>query len=215
MKIKAVFFDLDGTLVNTLADLTNAMNFALEKFGQKQLSQEECRVAIGKGAHAFVSGALPPDRQDLHDDVLGAMWQSYHDSNFAHSRIYEGMVETLDGLRQRGVGLAVVTNKDQAFAEKMLEQFFGAEAFDYIVGVAPDGIVKPDPTSTLKALGSMGILAQECLFIGDSDVDIKTAGAAGIRSVGVSWGFRSKGELEAAGADIIIDNPREILDLLS
>ena len=214
MAIKAVFFDLDGTLVDTLDDLTNAINTALTQFDQPKLSREESRLLIGNGGHAFVSGALPPDRQDLHDDVLGAMWKSYRDNNFANSRIYDGMTETIEGLRQRGVGVAVVTNKDQAFAEKMLEQFFGGEFFDYIAGIGADGIVKPDPASTLKALDSMGILPQECLFVGDSDVDINTARAAGIRSVGVSWGFRGRIELEAANADIVIDSPGEILDLL-
>lgn len=211
MVIKAVLFDLDGTLIDTLSDLTNAINFGLDKFGQSQLSPEQCRRLIGNGGHAFVSGALADDRQDLHDDVLGAMWKSYRDSNFACSRIYDGIEEMIDTLRQRGVKLAVVTNKDQAFAEKMITQFFG-EIFDCISGVRSDGVVKPDPGSTLYALDSMGVVAGECLFVGDSDVDIITAKAAGIRSVGTAWGFRSRGELKTAGADYIIDSPAELLD---
>jgi phosphoglycolate phosphatase len=213
MKYKAIIFDLDGTLVDTLADLADAMNAALKQYELPTHRADAVRFMIGNGVHVFAKKALPPDKQDLKYDILNAMRQHYSENCCKSTVVYEGMDETVRILRDQGVRLAVVTNKDQALAEKVAGHFFPSGTFAQIMGVTSDDVIKPDPTSTLFVVNALGLSPDDFLFIGDSDVDIQTAKNAGIRSVGAAWGFRGRDELKAAQADIIIDSPREILDL--
>jgi phosphoglycolate phosphatase len=215
MVCKAILFDLDGTLVDTLADLANAMNFGLQRFGQPTHSVEACRQMIGSGVKKFAQRALAEDAQNLRDEVLSAMRARYHDKCIEHSRLYDGIFETVEKLREKGLRLAVVTNKDQAEAERIVEHFFGADTFEWVVGVAGNMPVKPDTTGTMKIVESMGLSCEDFLFVGDAEVDVRTAASAHIRSVGASWGFRGRDELVEAKADIIIDSPAEILDLVA
>lgn len=215
MGAKAIIFDLDGTLADTAADLANAMNFALEKFGQQTHSVEACKQMIGDGLKMFAQRALRKDRQDLRDDVLGAMKGRYRDKCFECSRLYDGVFEVVNKLRAGGIRLAVLTNKDQEDAERIVEHFFGTETFEYVVGVVGGRGVKPDIGGAMQIVESMGLECEDFLLVGDSTVDIETGAAAGIRSVGVSWGFRRRDELAEAGAEIIIDRPAEILGLVA
>lgn len=212
MGYKAIIFDLDGTLVDTLADLAGAMNFALEKLDQPTHPKEACRIMIGNGVKTFAQRALGPDKQDLRDELLDIMKNRYSDKCFDKSYLYDGVYDSVKKLRQKGTRLAVVTNKDQADAERVVSHFFG-DSFEYVVGITGDNALKPDPAGTLKIVKSMGLGCNNFLFVGDSDVDILTARAAKIRSVGVTWGFRGRNELAKTGADIIIDRPEEILGL--
>ncbi|MHC5061748.1 MAG: HAD family hydrolase [Planctomycetota bacterium] len=215
MAIKAIIFDLDGTLVDTAADLSNAMNFALAKFGQGVHSVEACKQMIGSGLKVFAEKALGAENQDLRDEVLLAMKERYHDKCFEYSRLYEGISDVVDNLRAGGVRLAVLTNKDQRDAERIIEHFFGTEAFEYVVGAVQNRGLKPDIGGTIEIIESMGLGREEFMLIGDSTQDIQTAAAAGIRSVGVTWGFRSREDLAEAGADIIIERAEEILELIA
>jgi len=211
---KAIIFDLDGTLVDTLQDLANAMNFALADFAQPGHSVEACKTMIGNGVKTFVKRALAKDKQSLCDDVLAVMKTRYRDKCFEYSYLYDGILDTVKKLRQTGIRLAVITNKDQADAKRIVEHFFSQNTFEHIVGVVEQAAVKPDSAATLRAVESMGLGCGDFLFVGDSAVDIRTAAAAQIRSVGVTWGFRGRDELAEAKADMIIDHPAEILDLL-
>ena len=215
MSCKAIIFDLDGTLVNTLADLGNAMNYALESVGEPVHSLESCRMMIGNGVKTFAKRALSGDKQHLRDKVLGIMNARYRDNCFENSNLYDGMAEVVSELSNRGIFLAVITNKDQDAAEKIVEHFFGKGTFEHIIGVRGEDTVKPDPAATENIVKLTGVERKDFLFVGDSDVDIKTAGAVGICSVGAAWGFRSRAELASAGADIVIDKPGEILDLVA
>jgi len=212
---KAIIFDLDGTLVDTAADLAGAMNYALKKFGQPTHSVKECKQMIGDGLKMFAQRALGKDRQDLRDDVLGAMKGRYRDRCLECSRLYDGVYEVVNKLRADGIRLAVLTNKDQEDAERVVEHFFGADTFEYVVGVVGGSGVKPDIGGTMKIVESMGRGYEDFLIVGDSAVDIETGAVAGIRSVGVSWGYRRRDELAEAGAEIIIDRPAEILGLVA
>ena len=215
MAAKAIIFDLDGTLVDTAADLANAMNFALAKLGRGEHSIEACTRMIGDGVKMFAERALGVDNQDLRNEVVLAMKERYREKCFECSRIYDGIFDVVDKLRAGGVRLAVLTNKDQEDAERIVEHFFGAEAFEYVVGAAGNRGLKPDIGGTMRIVESMGLGCEDFLLIGDGRQDIQTGAAAGIRSVGVSWGFRSREELAEAGADIIIDRPAEILGLVA
>jgi phosphoglycolate phosphatase len=210
-----MIFDLDGTLVDTLQDLTTAMNVALAACSLPTRSAEECRMMIGNALPMFARRAVGPDNEQLSKAVADTMRTYYCDNCLGKSRLYDGLAEVIDRLRRKRVRLAVLTNKDQDVARKIVEHFFGAGVFEYVVGTVGEARIKPDPGAALSILARMNLSTDEVLFVGDSDVDMQTAAAAGIRSVGVTWGFRGRDELAAARADIIIDSPAEILDLLA
>jgi len=212
---RAIIFDLDGTLVDTLQDLTTAMNVALQEFHLPQCSAEECRLMIGNALPMFARRAVGPENQHLADRVAASMRDYYIDNCLTETRVYEGLKGVIDEMRHRHIYLAVLTNKDQHVATKIVEFYFGKGTFDPIVGAAKGRLNKPNPQSTLEIINAMRASPDQILFIGDSDVDIETARAAGVCSVGAAWGFRGRYELAVAHADIIIDSPAEILDLLA
>jgi phosphoglycolate phosphatase len=210
---KAVIFDLDGTLVDTLADLSNSMNFALESLGQPQQSLGASQRMIGNGVGTFAKRALSAGKQDLADELALRMRRHYFDNCLLQSRLYDGVAEMVAKLRKNGARLAIVTNKPQNAAERIVEHFWLGPTFEYVVGEDGNTPVKPDITGTMKVVRSMALQCSDFLFVGDSKVDIETAKEANIRSVGVSWGFCGKNELAAARAHVIIDRPDELLNL--
>jgi phosphoglycolate phosphatase len=212
---KAMIFDLDGTLVDTLHDLTVAMNVALREFSLPERTAQECRMMIGNALPMFSRRAVGPENQHLAESVADRMRRYYVDNCVNETRVYNGLAGVIENLRQRVIRLAVLTNKDQDVAKKITDFYFGQGVFEPIVGSIKGRPNKPNPQSTLETVAEMKVTPAEVLFIGDSDVDIETARAAGIRSVGAAWGFRGRNELAAANADIIIDSPCEILDLLA
>lgn len=215
MGYKAVIFDLDGTLVNTLSDLSHSMNFGLSKLNLPGRTEEECREMIGNGVRIFAQKALPEGRQDMLDDLLSIMRAHYAMHCCDNSRAYDGISDVLRELKTRAILLAVITNKPDDMAVRVVEHYFGKCTFSCILGIREGRATKPDPSGTIEILDKLDIKTNECLFVGDSDVDIQTAKAAGIRAVGVSWGFRDVETLCQAGADVIIDKPEEILELIS
>lgn len=215
MDCKAVIFDLDGTLVDTLEDLADAINFGLTKFGLAAQPVESCRKMIGDGVGTFVERALPPDKQDLADKVLAVMTNRYRKNYLNHTRLYDGIYETIEKLRKKAVRLAVLTNKNQDMAERVIDHFFGPGIFEIVLG-SSDGLpVKPSPQVTAKLLQSMKLSGQEVILVGDSGADMDTAAAAGLRSVGVAWGFRGRAELVQHNAGVVIDKPDELLNFLA
>ncbi|HPD47928.1 MAG TPA: HAD family hydrolase [Anaerohalosphaeraceae bacterium] len=213
MTIKAMIFDLDGTLLDTLADLTRSMNVALTSVGLPPRTAEECRLMIGNALPAFSRRAVGPDNQHLAQAVAARMRDEYRANCTNETAIYEGLAPALDELKKRGIRLAVLTNKDQDVARQIVEHYFGTDTFDPIAGTKPDTPIKPDPTSTLAILKQWNLPPAEVLFVGDSDTDVQTAHNANLRAVGVSWGFRGRQHLEAANADTVIDHPQELLAL--
>ena len=214
MAIQGIIFDLDGTLVDTLADLTDSMNAALMQLGRPGRSSEECREMIGYGLRKFAEYALGPEHAELTDELVGRMAAYYLDHCLLKTTAYDGMNETIETLSRQGIRLAVLTNKNQRPSEIICRHYFGADTFDPIVGAIEGRKTKPDPTTTLDILSQWNLGADDVLFVGDSETDIQTALNAGIRSIGCVWGFRGRDQLNAAGADILIDHPRQILDYL-
>ena len=215
MACEAVIFDLDGTLVDTLEDLSAAMNYGLATLGEPEHTTEESRRMIGNGVRTFVRRALAVDKQHLQDELLIRMKKRYSSICLEQTRIYDGMDTVVEKLLAMGLRLAVMTNKEHNDAVRIVEHFFGKDTFKYIYGIAENIAVKPDPAATMKIIEKMGIALKNFIFVGDSDVDIQTARAVNIRSVGVTWGFRSREELINAGADLIIDKPAEILEIIA
>lgn len=209
---KGIIFDLDGTLVDTLDDLTDSMNAVLTQLGQPVRSPDECRTMIGHGLHTFAARALGPQQAHLTDTLVARMVDYYQGHCLLKTVSYSGIDEVLQVLLQRGIRLAVLTNKNQRVAEMICRHYFDPGVFDPVIGAAEGRKVKPDPQTTLDILKQWDLSPDEVLFVGDSEPDIHTAIAAGVRSVGCEWGFRSKDQLLEAGAVIIIQHPNQILE---
>jgi len=215
MKHKAVFFDLDGTLVDTLDDLTNAMNFALNLLDQPSINREECREMIGKGLAVFAYKALPENAKHLQQQLINEMKKRYLTTCFEETTIYPGVLEFVDQCRQKGLKLAVISNKEHTLTHKIVHHYFGPERFQCVLGQKEGLKIKPDPAPVYWVMNQLGIdNPKDVLYIGDSDVDAQTALNAGVDFVGVSWGFRSVEQLKAAGAQIILHQAAEILEIL-
>lgn len=215
MKHKAVFFDLDGTLVDTLDDLTNAMNFALNLLGQPSINREECREMIGKGLAVFAYKALPDIAKHLQQQLIAEMKKRYLTTCFQETTIYPGVLEFVDQCRQKGLKLAVISNKEHTLTQKIVRHYFGPERFECVLGQKENMKIKPDPAPIYWVMNELGIdNPKDVLYIGDSDVDAQTALNAGVDFVGVSWGFRSVEQLKEAGAKIILHQAADILEIL-
>ena len=214
--IKAVIFDLDGTLVDTILDLQTAINCMLIRLGYKTKTKTDVLNAINKGSRELVRKCLPKEVQDV-EFILESALEVYKDE---YSRCYldksiafVGVSELLVALRAKGIKLGVVTNKPEKFAKDMISSLFEEKTFYSVIGQGAFP-VKPNPTSTLLMLKGMGVKPSECLFVGDSDVDMITATNVGARSVGVSWGYRNASLLTDAGANYIIHNPKSLVDII-
>ena len=212
--LKLIIFDLDGTLIDTVADLGDAVNFALAQYGFPERSYQEVMRFVGNGTLKLIERALPAGRQ--HDGALvEKVHQSFTSRYSEHyadkSRVYGGIHEVIRSLKGQGLKLAVLSNKPDKFTKSLIEMFFPG-AFDVVLGSGENTPRKPDPTGEFGIINGFGLTPDEVLHVGDSDTDVKTAHNAGVRCIGCTWGFRPRETLEAAGADFIVDKPSEILN---
>lgn len=217
MTNQAVIFDLDGTLLDTLADLADAANRVLAANGYPKHPEQDYRWFVGDGSALLITRALPPDHRDAENvrACLERLLADYNQHWDCKTAPYPGIMELLETLQARQLKLAVVTNKPHRFTGKMIAHYFPKTSFDPIFGQREGIPKKPDPTQALAAAQQMQVAPQNCLFVGDSAVDIETARRAGMQAIGASWGFRPKSELIDAGADHIIDHPMDVLTLLA
>lgn len=210
-----VIFDLDGTLLNTIGDLSSAMNAALREFGYPERTQAECQSFVGNGIYKLVERSLP--KQGATQEEVLKVKQVFDTYYEAHSRVqtkpYEGIVELLKILQQQNIRCGVVTNKTHLFACQLVTHYFG-DLVDLVFGQRPQIPAKPHPHSVQEMIAYFNVAPDKCLYIGDSDVDIQTAKAANLTSVGVCWGFRSRAVLEKAGADYIVEDAHALLKLI-
>lgn len=214
--IKLAIFDLDGTLLDTIDDLAAACDATLRARGLPRHSREAYRRMVGNGIRRLVERSLPENMRD--DQTIESARQQfveyYTDHIDIHTRPYDGIAEVIDALAARGTKLAVVSNKFQSGTEKLVRRYFPHTEFVAVVGQR-DGIpLKPDPHSDLEIMKMAGVSASECIHIGDSAVDIATAKAAGIRSAGVTWGFRPREEIVGSGADFVADTTQDLLTII-
>lgn len=216
LKYKAVVFDMDGTLLDTLADLADAMNRVLAQRGFPPHPVDAYRHYVGSGASQLVARALPADRQDepLRAQCLQAFLREYEAGWKIKTRLYDGIPELLDALAARNIPMAVLTNKPQAFAELCMREFMSGWRFAMTLGQMPGVAVKPDPAGPLQVIRQLGVLPEEILYVGDTDVDMFTAVNAGMYPIGVLWGFRTEKELLAAGAAAILRHPMDLMRFL-
>lgn len=240
--IKAAFFDLDGTLVNSIGGLMASMNLVMDKFGYDKINEKQTKQYVGNGYQKFVERSLKATSDRLYkkaekaerkdpdlamelelqaDDVL----QSYEEACEEYLKVfdihfmdnsdpYHGMTETLDKLKSEGIKLACITNKPKDATYKTLNKAFGDGYFDYVV--CDDGIIprKPDPAGCRMAMDALGVTSEEVIYLGDTATDMKTAVNAGFKSVGCLYGFRDEKELKENGAVYLISEPKELLDII-
>lgn len=213
MAYKAVVFDLDGTLLNTLEDLRDAMNRVLEDKGFPTHSTDVFRYFVGNGAAMVVERALPPEKRDgaLKKDCLAAFLKEYNKNWNIKTRPYKGIWEMLDGLEIKQIVMAVLTNKPQRFAERCIQEFFPHWQFKVVIGQREGFPLKPDPSGAKEISQRLDIPFNEFLYLGDSNTDMKTAVRAHMFPVGALWGFRPEKELRDAGAVEVISRPMELL----
>jgi phosphoglycolate phosphatase len=212
--IRAVLFDLDGTLANTLADLANATNWALAQLGCPTHPVESYRYKVGDGARELCARALTANRQNLVDEVLPLMRQHYNQHSFDLTTLYDGIPELIAALAKRRYQLAVLSNKPDDFTKRMIAHYFKPSPFAVVRGQLPNVPLKPDPTAALRIAQELGVPPAHWLYLGDTNTDMRTARAAGMYPVGVLWGFRDRDELIESGAKHIIAKPEEVLKLL-
>lgn len=215
-RTELVVFDLDGTLLDTIGDLAVACNACLALRGLPQHSYERYCHFVGNGIMRLVERALPePLRTPENVALMRADFVKYYTEHIdAHTKPYAGIPELLAELSRRGIGLAVASNKFQAGTEKLVRLFFPDTPFVAVLGQRPGVPLKPDPAVVEEILALTGVARERVLYVGDSGVDAQTAAAAGVRSVGVTWGFRSREELVEAGACHLINRAEELLTLL-
>lgn len=214
MKYNTIIFDLDGTLLNTLDDLKDSLNYALERHGYEMRTLEEVRRFVGNGVEKLVQRALPSHASNEEVQKCLATFKDHYKDNMQNkTRPYDGIIDLLAKLKSRNYNMAIVSNKFDAAVKALVKDYFG----DYInVAIGESATVKskPAPDSVYVALKEFGSDIKDAVFVGDSETDVKTAKNAGIPCVGVTWGFRTRDVLINEGADYIIDTPDELIKIL-
>ncbi len=213
--IKAVLFDLDGTLVNSLDDLADSANYALSQFGFPTHETEKYKYFVGNGMPKLIERVLPQDSRDeeTKQKVLECFMQYYRVHFVDKTVAYDGIDELLNSLKAMGVKIAIVSNKVQEMAVTVAEKIFG-NSFEIVCGKQKGFPTKPDAALTLKVMQDLSVTPEECVFVGDSGMDAAAAVNAGCVGIGVLWGFRKEDELLENGAKYIVKTPKEILDVI-
>lgn len=208
-----IIFDLDGTLIDSLADIADATNNALSAFGMPVHPVDAYRQFVGNGVQVLLERAMPADhRGPPPDRFIETFKHLYRRHLNVKTRPYAGIDDMLRRLADKGIKLAILSNKPDEFTKVCATRFFPGIAFSAVYGQR-DGVPrKPDPRPALEIAAVAGESPERCVFVGDSAVDMATGRAAGMCCIGVSWGFREPGELVAAGADLIIDHPHELFE---
>ena len=215
---KAVIFDLDGTLADTIASITYCGNLALSRFGLSSFGEEDYKHFVGDGAAMLVRRALlaaGDERLEHFDEVYEAYLEIFAKDCMYQVKPYEGICALLEELKRLSVRIAVLSNKPDRDSLRVVEALFGKGYFDFVQGQRADIPRKPDPAGVYRIMEAFGLSAGDFLYVGDSGVDMKTGRAAGIFTVGVLWGFRDREELVENGADAVISKPLELLSHLT
>ncbi len=210
--MQAVFFDLDGTLLDTLPDIAYSLNETLAAFRYPTCPLAQVRMFVGDGAKKLVARALPAGAENV-DAVYAEFRKNYGASAHGRTSPYAGMAELLNGLKGRGVKLAVITNKPQEAARTSVEKFYPG-VFGYIGGDSGNFPCKPDPALTRYCALKLRVALRDCVFVGDGEADIGTAHNAGMRNVCALWGYRTREQLAAAGGRVFAASPADLAKIL-
>lgn len=210
-KTDTVVFDLDGTLLNTLDDLKDSVNFALSRFGFSERSYEEIRSFVGNGVRLLVERAVPKGTDKAKTDECFSVFTAHYEKNMNNkTRPYDGVYPMLAAVKAAGYKTAVVSNKYDSAVKELIAELFG-KYIDVAVGEVSGRAKKPAPDGVFAALGSLGSSADTAVYVGDSDVDYMTAVNSELPFIGVTWGFKDKEFLIECGAKILIDRPEDLI----
>jgi len=214
-KYRGVIFDLDGTLLDTIDDISDSMNDVLKQYSHPTFTSEEYKLKIGGGFKNLALNSFPKGTLEKIINESIELFANMYDKRYMNkSKPYEGIDELLDILVDKDIKLGVNSNKRNDYTNNLVNNFFQKIPFVAVYGECKDIPTKPDPTLVLKITKAMDLKPEEILYVGDTNTDMMTAGNAGIDSVGVLWGFRSYEELNKYGAKYIISNPKELLDII-
>ena len=211
---KAVIFDLDGTLTDTLESMAVAGNKTLEYVGLKPREIDEYRYYVGDGAKVLVKRFLKAagDRECINfNKAYDAYMKQFALDCTYKVKVYDGIMDMINSLKEKGIKLAVLSNKPHDRAVEVVDRFFEKNTFDIVQGHIEGASKKPEPSGAINMAKELDVLASECIYVGDTDVDMQTGKNANMYTVGVTWGFRDEKELRENGADMIIDNPLELV----
>ncbi|HNZ06378.1 MAG: HAD family hydrolase [Candidatus Cloacimonetes bacterium] len=218
-KIKAIIFDLDGTLLDSLRDIAESMNQALAESGLPEHPVEDYRGFVGNGLTELTSSVSPEDKRGEKEVYALAekFWYKYDESWFLHTKPYPGILYLVQLCVARKIKVAILSNKVHYFTKKMIRHYFrgvminhGKNPFGIYSGEQPDMPLKPDPTRALELADRLKVKPENIALLGDCPVDVQTAKNAGMISIGAAWGFCSRKELEEAGADLVFDQPTDL-----
>jgi phosphoglycolate phosphatase len=217
--IKAVIFDLDGTLLDTIEDIAEASNRVYGRRGLAPFSIEEMKKLVGEGAEelvrkAFAARGVPVPSEAEMTGVIRDYRREYEACWRLHSRPYTGVPQLLGELARRRIKTAVLSNKAQMFTSVMTADLIPDHRFDIVLGALPGVPLKPDPAPALAIAVELGLEPSACALVGDTSIDMTTARAAGMFAAGALWGFRTADELRSSGADVLLASPADLLDLL-
>lgn len=214
---KACIFDLDGTLTDTLESLTYSVNATLRELGLGQITPTQCKEFVGSGARRLIEQSIQatgdPEASRI-EEAMEAYGRIFKIHCTYHVAPYDGIVDMLQELKKEGVQLAVLSNKPHLQTQDVVATFFEKDTFARVYGQQEGVPRKPDPAAVHMILEELGVDAEDCLYIGDSDVDMLTGCAAGVSAVGVTWGFRSREVLLEHGATYIVEKPGEIVSIV-
>jgi len=213
MVYRAVVFDLDGTLLDTLVDLADSMNAVLSRNGFPSHDVESYKRYVGDGVQTLVRRALPETQrsEEAVTMLVREMREEYRRRQLDHTRPYPGVPDLLDALTARRIRMAILSNKPHEATKAVVSALLASWHFEVVRGESPETPRKPDPAGAFQIASLLGLPADQFLYLGDTDTDMKTANAAGMNAVGVLWGFRGPEELLASGARVLIDNPMQLL----
>lgn len=216
MTFQAVLFDLDGTLLDTIDDLTDAMNTALAEMGFPRRTAAECKNFVGDGVENFAARALPENQRDKQSVAkLIALYHDQYIENWAaKTRPYQGIEELLDALAARGLAMTIFSNKPHEFTTIMAAKLLPKWDFKAVIGARAGRPKKPDPTVAIEIAGQLNLPPDQFIYLGDTNTDMQTATAAGMYPAGALWGFRKADELLANGAKVLLEYPMDLLKML-
>ncbi len=214
---KCFLFDLDGTILDTVTTIAHYGNKALEKFGLPIAPVDKYNYFAGDGSRVLTERMMRfSDNYDekVHEELWHTYMNDYDTDPYYKTSAFDGMPEAITALKDRGIRVGVITNKPHLAAGSVVDKFYGKDFFEVCIGVTDGVPTKPDPTVTLKTIEEMGLKPEECVFVGDTCVDIQTGKNAGMFTIGVTWGFRPIEELLENGADFIAHSPSDILKVV-
>lgn len=212
---KAVIFDLDGTLLDTVPDILDNINLMLKRFGYKEIDAETLKGYVGSGARKLCADCIGAPLSETELDERLAFYNGlYTLSESPKTKLFDGIDMVLRTLKKRGYKLAILTNKPQETTDKVYKNYLKDFGFDAVVGQSGGVKCKPDKTATVNILNKLGVLPENCYFVGDGETDVLTSLNAGTRGISVLWGYRKKHHLLKVGAKVFAETPKELLSLI-